>query len=77
MSNISYQMVSGQQPKTGNSVDISSGLGLPRYDHVDISATSSTIDHYVFKMKGITVAVLDLTYQDSAHATLTTVDRAA
>jgi hypothetical protein len=68
-------IVSGQQPKQGQSVDISSGLGLPAYNHVDITHTTTKIDHYIFKMGIKTVAVMDLTYADDPHADLTTVNR--
>ncbi len=73
MSNIT--IVSGEQPKRGQKVDITSGLALPAYNHVDITHTTTKIDHYIFKMAGQTVAVMDLTYADDAHTDLTTVDR--
>lgn len=71
-------MIITQQPaQKGGSIDIASGFALPQYDHVDITATSGTIDHYVFKKSGLQVAVVDLTYADSTHAVLTTVNRSA
>lgn len=68
-------VVTKQQPTKGGSVDISSGLGLPAYDHVDITHTTTKIDHYIFKKTGLTVAVMDLTFADDAHSDLTTVNR--
>ena len=72
---IQTAIVAGQQPKIGNSVDISSGLGLPSYDHIDITYPSDTTEHYVFKKSGSQVAVIDLTYSDATKANLITVQK--
>lgn len=75
MNKTTTTIVQGADPRAGRTVDIVSGFNLPRYNHVDITATSGTIDHYIFKMDGNQVAVVDLTYTDSTHAVLTTVNR--
>lgn len=41
------------------------GLGIPRWDRIDYTATSSTVDTYVYSLSAVTVATIVIAFTDT------------